>query len=776
MRVNQMNGRVFLAALLLSSLWLSVNGQQPQQPPRPSPSPAQQNPRRDEDQDVVRITTNLVQVDVGVTRGNKPVTDLKMEDFEIFEDGRPQTITNFSYISNVRSTPPAKVAVESNNNEKTPSPMPPGAISSREVRRTVALVVDDLGMSFESISQLRLQLRKFLEGLSPNDLVAIIRTGGDVGALQQFTTDRRLLQSAVDHVRWNPCSRTGIYVFAPVGPVGSGIGTGQCAHNLTGTLKILRFVLRGMGSLPGRKSLVLFSDDLPIEDQGPRPLEFQANKTLDSSQADPSTRANKSSDEQSEGVTPNDPGALNDADIWTRGSSYVDQLQRLAELAIRGSVVIYAVDTRGLQYTGPTAADSITGARDDLQEKIGKITSSRSQALLRGREGSDSISRQTGGFLIRNSNDFRLERVMEDQQGYYLIGFRPSEETFKRDFHHLKVRVKHKGLTVRTRAGFYGFTDEEARPPEATVQDRMNKALISPFGANDFPVRLTTFFVDERTMGPQLRSFLYLDPRDLTFTEETDGWRVANFDLRGILFGDNGRVINEQSQAATLRLRKPSYDQAVRDGIVLGFDLPVKRYGAFQFRVALRDMVSSRLGAGGQFVEIPNLRNGQLALSGIIVREESTDGNAAAASMTRPSSSDQAGATSTPPPPSNNRQESAGYEAITGGPGVRRFHQGASLIFAYVAYNANLDSAAHLPQLTTEARLFRDGKPISTIDPTPLNAQGQLDPQRVTQAFALKLGSELSPGEYILQIIVNDHLGKEKPRLATQWIDFEVMK
>src|ERR1700674_5462699 len=398
MRVNQMNGRVFVAALLLSSLWLTGSGQQPPQSPQPSSSPTQQKPSSDEDQDVVRITTNLVQVGVGVTRGNKPVTDLKIEDFEIFEDGRPQTITNFSYISNVRSTPPAKVAVESNNNEKTPSPMPPGAISSREVRRTVALVVDDLGMSFESISQLRLQLRKFLEGLSPNDLVAIIRTGGDVGALQQFTTDRRLMQSAVDHVRWNPCSRTGIYVFAPVGPVGSGIGTGQCAHNLTGTLKILRFVLRGMGSLPGRKSLVLFSDDLPIEDQGPRPLEFQANKSLDSSQADPSTtRANtppkspKSSDEQSEGVTPNDPRALNDADIWTRGSSYVDQLQRLAELAIRGSVVIYAVDTRGLQYTGPTAADSITGARDDLQEQIGKITSSRSQALLRGRVGSDSI-------------------------------------------------------------------------------------------------------------------------------------------------------------------------------------------------------------------------------------------------------------------------------------------------------------------------------------------------------------------------------------------------
>ena len=77
-----MYGKAFLSALLLSSLLLPIRGQQPQ--PAPSPVPQRTPPAADE-QDVVRITTNLVQVDVVVTKDGKQVTDLKPEDFEISE-------------------------------------------------------------------------------------------------------------------------------------------------------------------------------------------------------------------------------------------------------------------------------------------------------------------------------------------------------------------------------------------------------------------------------------------------------------------------------------------------------------------------------------------------------------------------------------------------------------------------------------------------------------------------------------------------------------------
>src|SRR5438477_9273681 len=208
--------RTLLSLLLVLANLSFVLAQQPTPPPM---TPANQSQSRHEidSQDVVKITTNLVQVDAVVTKDGKQVTDLKPEDFQLFEDGKPQTITNFSYISNV-SAAPANVAATPPAKDKSAAPVVPAAVRPHDVRRTIALVIDDLGMSFQSISLARSQARKFVnEQIQPNDLVAIIHTSGEVGALQQFTTDRRMLYNAIDRLRWYPCSRAGINVFGPIG-------------------------------------------------------------------------------------------------------------------------------------------------------------------------------------------------------------------------------------------------------------------------------------------------------------------------------------------------------------------------------------------------------------------------------------------------------------------------------------------------------------------------------------------------------------------------------
>jgi hypothetical protein len=107
---------------------------------------------------------------------------------------------------------------------------------------------------------------------------------------------------------------------------------------------------------------------------------------------------------------------------------------------------------------------------------------------------------------------------------------------------------------------------------------------------------------------------------------------------------------------------------------------------------------------------------------------------------------------------------------------MRRFHQGTNLVFVYAVYNARLDNTTRVPQLTTQTRVFREGKPIFAGNPVPLDATGQRDLQRLNGGAELQLGEELLPGEYVLQIIVEDHLAKEKQNTVTQWIDFEVVK
>ena len=184
-----------------------------------------------EPQDVVRISTNLVQIDVVVTKDGKQVKDLKAEDFEIREDGRLQPITNFAFISvNSSSTKPAP-GTPSNPTITTTPPQP------HDVKRTLAIVVDDLVMSFESMANLRQYLRKFVsESLHAQDLVAIVRTGGEVGALQQFTADPRVLTSAIADLKWNPCSRVGASVLVAAGRTIGGhaathFGFGRCLRD-----------------------------------------------------------------------------------------------------------------------------------------------------------------------------------------------------------------------------------------------------------------------------------------------------------------------------------------------------------------------------------------------------------------------------------------------------------------------------------------------------------------------------------------------------------------
>ena len=703
-----------------------------------------------EPQDVVRISTNLVQIDVVVTKDGKQVADLKPEDFEILEDGHHQQITNFAFLS-VKS-PSTKPPLASS--PASPAPPPPTP-QPQDIRRTVAIVVDDLGMSFQSMGELRNYLRKFIaEKLSPNDLVAIIRTGGEVGALQQFTTNPRVLTSAIDDLKWNPCSRVGASVLAQErfstttlapesqlrsrlppdrSPTSAQVDrpttaneSNACSVNnsVSYSISAIRFILRGMHDLPGRKSMMLISDNLPLQRQENAPVDFGFKRPV------------------REGA--------NVIDVWTQSTSYADGLHGLAEQAMRSSVVIYGVSAQGLQTVGPNAADEISfppmqvtrgGVRpEQTSSTLTRLMASRSNELRRNIDGTEILAKETGGFLIRNKNDFGLDRVLEDQNGYYLLGYRPATETFNRRQHAIQVRVKRGGYTVRTRAGFYGPT-EEAAP--AVESDRLNKALSSPFGANEITVRLAALFANDPARGSLLRTLVSVAAKDLTFSEEPGGTHVAKFDLSSVLFSANGAVVNRQDHNAELRLRGQPYERALREGVVYGVDLPLKQAGAFQLRVALRDSASQKIGAAGVFIQAPNLTDGQLALSDILLYAE--------------------GANATPGV-SGDLQTSLV---------LRRFSQGASLVFGYTIYNAALDKKTNSPRLTTQTVVYRDSMKIYSSDRLPVGTADQTDLKRIATGARLQLGRALTPGEYVVQIFVTDDVSK---RTATQVTQFEVVK
>ena len=287
------------------------------------------------DSDVVKISSNLIQVDVSVTDSKgKVITDLRPEEIEIYENGEKQKITNFSFISSVRTTIEKPTAAD-----KNAIPIPQHTLRPDQIRRTLALVVDDLSLSFESAHYTRLALKKFVdEQMQDGDLVAIVRTGAGIGALQQFTSDKRILYAAIERVKWNPIGSGGIGAFAPIEPTplesaqagGVTVSEAQLKDEkdrinefndfqgsvfATGTMGALKFVIGGMSELPGRKSIILFSDGFRLTQRS-------------------------------------GSGFLGTGRV-------IDYLTQLIDTASRSSVVIYTVDPRGLPYTGLTAADQI---------------------------------------------------------------------------------------------------------------------------------------------------------------------------------------------------------------------------------------------------------------------------------------------------------------------------------------------------------------------------------------------------------------------------------
>ena len=140
----------------------------------------------------LRITVTMIQVDAVVTNSSgKHIAGLLASDFEILQDGVPQKINYFSYV---------RGPVQSAQPETPPDPKlkaidkvpigPPPPITAAQVRRTVALVVDDLALGFEDLVRVREGLRQYVERqMQPGDLVAVVRTGGGIAILEQFTTD-----------------------------------------------------------------------------------------------------------------------------------------------------------------------------------------------------------------------------------------------------------------------------------------------------------------------------------------------------------------------------------------------------------------------------------------------------------------------------------------------------------------------------------------------------------------------------------------------------------
>jgi len=127
-------------------------------------------------------------------------------------------------------------------------------------------------------------------------------------------------------------------------------------------------------------------------------------------------------------------------------------------------------------------------------------------------------------------------------------------------------------------------------------------------------------------------------------------------------------------------------------------------------------------------------------------------------------------------PSAAEKLEGANLEADPdANPAVRLFKGDLALIYAFNIYNARVDKKTGKAQLKTQLKLYRDGKLIFTGNEVAFTPVDETDPKRLLGAGVVQMKSGMTPGGYVIQIVVTDLLEKGRDQVASQWVDFDVV-
>lgn len=523
--------------------------------------------------DIIRISTNLVQVDVIVTDGKgNHVTDLKPEDFTIKLNGRPQTISYFQpFVLPLAETESGAVAL--NSGSRSAIAPGPRRLRAEDIRRTMAFVIDDGSIAFDSFVRTREALRKFITSeMQEGDLVSIIQTGRRFNNLSRFTTDRRELLQRIERMSWQP--QLGGLVSMNDSAVETVTASPEFNSNYQtlGRISALRYVARSLRDLPGRKMAILLTDGFPVIMGGD-------------------------------------------------DTSPLQLLRIVVDEAHRGGVAFYTVETQGFIVPLPTSTPIEFTPFPLGRPPSNDYQRGQSQRLFNMRQGPIFLARETGGLATVGNNDVLagIERAVRDNTSYYVLGFDPEDASFDGRYQSLRVEVKRRGLQARSRSGFFGRADTARGNRPKTRNQEVTEAIFSPFAVREVPIEMTALYFAGEERQPLIRVMLQIDATALDFETLENGKLATTLELISVGFGANGQVAEQQERNFTITLDEKAVARAKSEGILYQTDLPVEKPGAYQFHAILREVSSGRMGTAAQAIEIPDLQRSSIALSGLLV-------------------------------------------------------------------------------------------------------------------------------------------------------------
>ena len=710
-----MNSFSRIPIVLLLSVTLALSQTSPPQKPQKELAP----------DDVIRITTELVQADVVVVDSkDRVIADLTMADFELYDNGKKQDLKFLEFVSvdtgrrteGKRPGPDLPASAAENDNIR--------GVSAKEVKRVIAFVVDDLTIPIQDVSRVRDLLLDFVDNkMLDGDLVTIMRVVGGKGLLQQFTSDRTLLRKAIAAIKpvSHPLSTVGgpepsrienprqasAVVESPVNELAEAEDrsdfysptdeVNQYSRGLS-TLATATYVIESLKEIPGHKNMVIISGGIPIFQSGTGEPVF-ANVTY--------------------------------------------LLNRLSDSALRAGVTINAMDPRGLSASPGTVSFTETEGRSNYQAEImgtrtgfgrgGIADQATLSPMLAGaseRLGLSTMAKLTGGVSVSNTNDFAsgLEKILARSKGYYLLAYTPREK-FDRKFHKLEVKVKRPDVRVFHHEG---YAAREDRPrSERTKEEQIVAAARSPLAKREIEISPSIALkLSPESNKAAVEVHFLIDPKKLNFTE-ANGRYNTSLDIVGFVLDELGKQRGGFSENLNLNLSRENYDRA-QSGIIYtaAIDLPP---GYFQLRAVVREGSSGALGTFSKYLEIPDLKKEVLAMSSLFLF--AVDG------------------TNQPVP-------------LTA---IRQISRSQDVRYATLIYNPKMkDGQAKL----TSQLIISQGNNVLLRQPEQPVAPPTNNQHATIGQFGI---SKMQPGRYVLTLVVTDTLADKKRQTVSRSLDFTVV-
>lgn len=719
-----------LTFLLLFSIALSQTTQT---------APQQQPPQEVAQDDVIRISTSLVQTDVVVTdKNDQVIPDLTVNDFKITENGKRQEVKFVQFVSSE-----AAPRVEGNVSVAG-QPIDPEVarnLSAKDLRRVFAFVVDDLTIPFEDVTNVRKLLTNFVDNqMREGDLVAIVRVIGGGGLLQQFTTDKRILRHAIDRINPRLHNYSAFNNLTPAGDLNTSMleaaadlnapfpaeaiskansnldsseeGTTRGFRALT-TLFVAGDVTNSMKSLPGRKSLVLISGGLPLSETG-----------------------------LSQVTVGGAPVPIMETKAYLGNVTYL--LRQLIDRASRAGVVINTLDIRGLsasrgvsRFTDPgnEATSRLGSTSGGGQGRLPNMGTFDNLALdtTSGHQGLQALADSTGGVSVVNTNNFSagLDKILA-RSSYYIIAYTPSE-AFDNKYHKLEIKVSRPGVKIYAREGYFATPDASRGP--MSKEDAMVKAAMSPLARRDIEMagRLQYRFLPENAAEVDIN--LLINANNLEFKQGADSRYHSTFDVVGFVMNSMGKSMGGFSQTVSSNLTPADYKRAQAAGLsyTAHAQLPP---GSYQLRAVVREPETGRLGSMSQYLEVPDLTKKNLTASSIFLYAIDVSQGASAA-----------------PQP------------LTA---LRQLPHQQDLRYAAVIYYPKLSDGK--VQLTSQVIVSRGDKVVFQEAEQPIT--GTVQNGQLVKIGQLGLG-KAQPGRYVLTLLIKESGKKDKGLIRS--VDFNLV-